>query len=98
MESSLMTELAAVRAQCDSATATGNARKTADWCLGHLPDLYRQFCQTNDIRYGDEIRRLIQGLLMALNDADAGNAITERLRAMHTRLGIPALDFGSRKR
>jgi hypothetical protein len=59
--------------------------------------LYRDFCQTYDTRQGDEIRRLIRGVLQAIveeaHDRPAAEAIAARLEEMHQRLGIPILDL-----
>ena len=97
MEESLLTELAAVRSVCDSAALPDDARHTVAWCLDSLPDLYCRFCQTNDIRYGDEIRRLVQGLLVAVEDTTVRTSVTDQLQAMQVRLGIPRLQFASPK-
>jgi hypothetical protein len=98
MQASLLSELEAVAVLCQSARLPDDARQTVAWCLRRLPEPYHQFCQTNDIRHGEEIRRLVQGLLIALNNTTVGAAITEHLHAMHARLGIPTLRFSSPKR
>ena len=66
-------------------------RHTVTWCLDRLPALYRDFCQSYDTRYSDEIRRLARGVLQALaeDDRPAAEAVAGRLQAMHERLGIP---------
>ena len=42
---------------------SGDTSHTVVWCLEQLPGLYAKFCQTRESRYGDEIRRLEQGIL-----------------------------------
>jgi hypothetical protein len=60
-----------------------------------LPALYAKFRETNDSRHGEEIARLVQGVLKDLEacpqarDLDA--AFREKLRLLHEELGVPAL-------
>jgi hypothetical protein len=92
MDSSLLTELDAIPGLVRAAGVPDAAQQTAAWCLSRLPGLYRDFSQTYDCRYGDEIQRLVRGLLMALaGDPGAVESVTGKMRAMHTRLGLPAL-------
>jgi hypothetical protein len=91
MQASPPVELEKVRALIDAGELPDNQAGTAAWCLGRLPDLYGQFVQTCDIRYGDEIRRLVSGMLAMLSDAELKQAILGQLLALHERLGIPAL-------
>jgi hypothetical protein len=93
------TELQEVQAVVNSVPLPEEARHTADWCLAQLPELYGRLEQTSDARYMDEIRRLVQGLLVALKAIPAAparraaEAVTLRFVAMHERLGIPSLDL-----
>jgi hypothetical protein len=92
MDAPPLKELQDIRGRIQKATLAEDARSTALWCLGRLPGLYQQFRETNNTRYGDEIQRLVNGLRGALaEDPTAREAVTDRLVAMHERLGIPAL-------
>jgi hypothetical protein len=83
-------ELQAVRAIVEAASLPESVRHTAAWCLDKLPPLYREFLNTFDQRHGDEIRRHVQAMLHQL-DARLAEAVAGRFRAMHERLGLPAL-------
>jgi len=77
------------------------SKQTTLWCVDKMPLLYAQFCQTNESRYGDELKRLVQGALDDLANGTTasgetqklGASITERLRALHEREGIPSLNL-----
>jgi hypothetical protein len=83
----------AVRAIVDAAPLSDDVRGSVVWCLGRLPPLYRDLARTYDARYGDEIARLLRGVFQALGDQTAAEAIAERLRSVHGRLGIPVSAF-----
>jgi hypothetical protein len=94
MDAALLTELEAIPGLIQDARVPDAARQTAAWCLRQLPDQYRDFCRTCDCRHGDEIRRVVEGLLLALaDDPGAVESITGQIRAMHARLGIPPVKF-----
>ncbi len=96
MDVALLTELEAIPDLVRGARVPDAARQTAAWCLRQLPGHYRDFCRTCDCRHGDEIKRIVEGLLMALaEDAAAAESITGQIRAMHARLGIPAIKLSS---
>ncbi len=98
METALLEELETIRRLMEGAKLAADTRSTALWCLGQLPHMYREFRETYDIRYGDEIRRLVEGLRAALAEATGvREVITDRLVAMHARLGIPALKLAAIK-
>src|SRR5262245_20741817 len=88
-------DLQAVRDVVDAADLPDEARHRAVWCLGRLPRLYRELTQTSESRYGDEIRRLVQALLVALGPASrkSAEAIPLQLAALHERFGLPNLDL-----
>ena len=75
-------------------------KRTAAWCIEQLPPLYDNFCRTYESRFGDQIVRLEQGMLLQVtgkppvgSEAQAlGVAITACLKGMHERLGLPLLD------
>ena len=84
----------AVRAIVDAAPLSDDVRGTVVWCLGRLPPLYRDLARTYDARYGDEIARLLRGVFQALGGKTrAAEAIADRLRSLHRRLGIPVPAF-----
>jgi hypothetical protein len=84
----------AVRAIVDATPLADDVRGTVVWCLGRLPPLYRDLARTYDARYGDEITRLLRGVFQALGSkAGAAEAIADRLRPLHGRLGIPVPAF-----
>jgi hypothetical protein len=60
-----------------------------------LPDLYRQYRQTNESRFGDEITRLVQAVLKQLEACPKAQKLDadfrEGLRVLHEDLGIPSL-------
>jgi hypothetical protein len=88
-------DLQAVRDVVDAADLPDEVRERAAWCLGRLPKLYRELAQTSEARFSDEIRRLVQALLVALSPAShrTAEAVTLRLAALHERLGLPNLDL-----
>jgi hypothetical protein len=93
MEVSLLTELEKIRALLHADGLAPEVLKTVIWCLDRLPSLYREFVRTYESRYGDEIRRLVNGLLAKLGKATLKQAILDHLLSMHERLGIPSLNF-----
>jgi hypothetical protein len=60
-----------------------------------LSALYTKFRQTNDSRYGDEITRLVQGILSELQACPEARkleaAFREKLRLLHEEAGVPPL-------
>jgi hypothetical protein len=95
MDAALLTELEAIPGLIQAARVPDAARQTAAWCLRRLPAHYRDFCRTCECRHGDEIKRVVEGLLLALaDDVGAAESVAGQIRAMHARLGIPALKLG----
>ncbi len=92
MDTALLEELEAIGQLIRQSGLPQDAQSTALWCLGLLPGLYHQFRETNNTHHGDEICRLVEGVRKALAGA-AGDrdVVTDRLVAMHARLGIPPL-------
>jgi hypothetical protein len=86
-------ELLKVRDIVNGATLSESARHTAGWCLDRLPGLYREFLQSFDQRYSDEIRRLVQGLLKNVGKEPLARSIAEQFRSMHESLGLPNLEL-----
>jgi hypothetical protein len=60
-----------------------------------LSGLYTNFRQTNDSRYGDEITRLVQGILSELQACPEARkleaAFRAKLRLLHEEAGVPRL-------
>jgi hypothetical protein len=98
MAESLLSELEKVRALVHADGLAPDVLTTVTWCLDRLPGLYSEFVQTYESRHGDEIRRLVDGLLAKVGKAALKQAILDHLLAMHEHLGIPALNFAFRKR
>src|SRR6266536_2754666 len=67
--------------------------------IKRLADLYAKFRETNESRYGDEITRLVQGVLKELETCpqarDLDAAFREKLRLLHEELGLPKLALKS---
>lgn len=101
MEKAIQVQLAELGDEVRAAAIPDASKRTALWCVGKLPSLYAQFRQTYESRYGEEITRLVQGALNELlNTKTAGTAgqqlaasMTERLRLLHERSGIPSLNL-----
>lgn len=98
MTESVLMELEKIRALLHADRPDNQNLKTMTWCLDRLPGLYGEFVRTYEKRYGDEIRRLVQGLLVNVSQAALAQAILDHLLAMHERLGIPDLNLSPRKR
>jgi hypothetical protein len=90
-------QLVALGKQVRAAAISGDWEQTSDSCFGQLPALYERFCQTNESRYGEEISRQLLVMLneLASDKRDCPEArklaarITDRLRLLHERFGIP---------
>jgi hypothetical protein len=101
MDEALQAHLAALRNEVRAAAITDDCKQTAVWCLGQLPALYAKFCKTSESRYGEEITRLVQGVLKGLaNNKPAcpeaqqlAASVTDRLRLLHEQFGIPGLNL-----
>jgi hypothetical protein len=98
MEVPLLTELENIHDLIHAEDLADDVGKTVNWCLDGLPRLYSDFGRTYEIRYGDEIRRLVGGLLAKLSSDPLKQAIVDQLLTMHERLGIPPLNFVPRPR
>ena len=98
MDEALQAQLTALSNEVRAAAIPDASKETATWCLGQLPNLYAQFRQTSESRYGEAITRLVQGILKAL----AGSQrvcpevqhlvahITDRFQLLHEQYGLPA--------
>jgi hypothetical protein len=101
MEKTIQIQLAELGDEVRAAAIPDASKRTALWCVDKLPSLYAQFRLTYESRYGDEITRLVQGALNELCDTKAAGSagkdlaarMSERLRLLHERSGIPALNL-----
>jgi len=101
MKRTLQAQLVALGTEVQAAAVPDGCKQTAAWCIRQLPPLYAEFGQTNESRYGDEITRLVQGVLKALATSKPVSPeaqrlavrITNRLRLLHEQFGFPGLKF-----
>jgi len=92
-------ELAAITKQIHRAAISTGCKHTAVWCVTQLPTLYAQFRETNESRYGEEITRLVQGMLTelatgeksCLKARELAAKISDRLQLLHEQFGLPAM-------
>jgi hypothetical protein len=99
MDEVLQAQLVALGDEVGAAAIPDGCKQTATWCLGQLPSLYAQFCQTSESRYGDAITRLVQGALKALGASSRAcpeaqhlaARLADRFRHLHEQYGLPAL-------
>src|SRR5262249_59938445 len=70
-------------------------REVIAGCVRQLAAVYTKSRQTNDSRYGDEITRLVQGILKALQACPEARkldaAFREKLHLLHEEAGVPPL-------
>ena len=97
MREAFRAEVAGITNWVEAAALARDARDTVVWCLGQLPALYDQFCQTYEKRFAEEILRLEQGVLGKLAESHRSSplaeAVLERLRLLHECFGLPGLSF-----
>jgi len=101
MENAIKVELAELGERVRAAEIPDASKQQILWCVGKLPTLYAKFRQTYESRYGEEITRLVQGALNELVNSKPDCAaaqklavsVTERLRLLHERSGIPMLSL-----
>jgi hypothetical protein len=70
-------------------------REVIAGCVRRLATLYTQSRQTNDSRYGEELTRLVQGILKELQACPEARkleaAFRAKLRLLHEEAGVPPL-------
>ena len=99
MSQEMRADLAGIADLVKTANISEEQKGTAVWCIKKLPDLYDQFCQTYESRYGDEIVRLEKALFLRVAGISPVSSqaqclvetITARLKLLHERLGLPLL-------
>lgn len=101
MDAEVFIELDAIQKLVKTAALGDNARHSVAWCLGNLPALYQELARTYDDRYGSEIRRTVQAVLLKLAEKSPDSpdapkvteAVLSQLHALHERLGLQGLEF-----
>jgi hypothetical protein len=101
MGEALRDQLAALGDEVQAAALPDDCQHTALWCVGQLPALYAQYCLTSESRYGEEITRLVRGVLKELarnqkvwpGAAKLAADVTDRLRLLHQEFGLPGLNL-----
>jgi hypothetical protein len=99
MDQTLQGQLATLGNEIQAAAIPEAGKKTAAWCIGQLPALYAHFHRTHESRYGDEITRLVRGVLKELANGkkacpesqELAVKIVSRFRLFHEEFGLPAL-------
>ena len=97
MDEAVQAHLATLEAEVRASALSAGGQHTALWCLGQLPPRYAQYRQTRESRYGEEITRLVCGLLKGITEGGGSPAqllatrLLDRLRLLHEELGLPAL-------
>jgi hypothetical protein len=103
MDDALQVHLTALRKDVGAARIPSDCKHTAGWFMAQLPALYAKLRQTSESRYGEEITRLVQGVLFELAKSKTGGvaaqqlaaSITDRLRLLHEQVGLPGLRLKS---
>ena len=99
MNEALQAHFRALGAAVQATAIPSDPKHTAAWCLGQLPTLYALFRQTNESRYGEEITRLLRGVLRALTTGEPpcpkarqlAASLPGCLQVLHEQWGLPSL-------
>lgn len=100
MEKVLMSTLMTLSKGVEATNISAAGKHTAAWCLGRLPKLYAQYHATNESRYGEEIRRLVQALIKELTESTdlpcveakkLAASVPGRFQELHEQLRLPEL-------
>lgn len=99
MDETAQMHLAALEDEVAAAALSEAGKHTALWCLGRLLPQYAPYCQTRESRYGEEITRLVRGLLKVIIEDPGGGpsvqhvatCILDRFQVLHEQLGLPGL-------
>jgi hypothetical protein len=90
--------LQAIADLVNNAGLSPEAQRTVTWCLGQMPELFRQFGETYQTRYMEEIFRLEQAVLGKLAPAPrVVQAVIARLGELHEATGLPPVKTKVRK-
>src|SRR5262249_2026781 len=101
MGETLAAQLAALADEVRAGALPEVCKHSVVWCLDQLPSLYANFRQTSESRDGDQITRLVEGLLKELAASQRvapeakplGAGIMDRLQRLHEEFGIPGLNL-----
>ena len=95
MDEAAQAHLAALEAEVRTAALSEGGKHTALWCLGQLLPRYAQYHQTRESRYGEEITRLVRGLLKGIAGGPPvqhlATRILDHLQILHEHLGLQGL-------
>jgi hypothetical protein len=95
MHETLKAHFAALESAVQNTGIDTDRKRFIATSIEKLSDLYRQYRQTNESRFGDEITRLVQSVLKQLEACPKAQKLDakfrEGLRALHEDLGIPTL-------
>jgi hypothetical protein len=105
MDEAAQAHLAALKDEVRAAGLSEAGQHTALWCLGQLLPQYAQYRQTRESRYGEEIVRLVRGLLKGITEGPSdgpsvqhlARRILDRLEILHEQLGLPGLGLPAPK-
>jgi hypothetical protein len=106
MDEAAQAYLAALEDEVRAAALSEAGNHSALWCLGQLLPQYALYRQTCERRYGEEITRLVRGLLKVITEDPSGGpsgqhvatCILDRLQSLHEQLGLPELGLPAPKR
>ena len=101
MVDALQIQLVALREQIGATAFSDNSKNAANWCCGQLPALYTKLSQTNESRYHEEIRRLVQNVLRELTTnssvcpeaAAMAESVMGCFQLFHEQFGLPGLEL-----
>ena len=104
MDEATQAHLAALEDEVRAAALSEAGKHSALWCLGRLLPQYALYRQTCESRYGEEITRLVRGLLKVIIEDPGGPSvqhvatrILDRLQILHEQLGLPGLGLPAPK-
>ncbi len=105
MDETAQAHLAALENEVRAAALSEGGKHSALWCLGQLLPQYAPYRQTCESRYGEEITRLVRGLLKVITEDLGGGPsvqhmatrILDRLQILHEQLGLPGLGLPAPK-
>jgi len=99
MDDALQRHFSTLAEEVQATTIPDTNKQSALWCIGRLPALYAKLSSTSESRYGDEITRLVQGVVKELHQAklpcpkaeQLAAAVPDRFKLFHEQWGLPAL-------
>jgi hypothetical protein len=105
MDETAQVHLATLEDEVRAAVLSEAGKHSALWCLGRLLPQYALYRQTCESRYGEEITRLVRGLLKVITEDPGGGPsvqpvatrILDRLQILHEQLGLPGLGLPAPK-